>query len=158
MVRFSIKRVVLTGTIGGFLAGAVKIGWEGLLPPRTPKRDEEPPPIKMMEIFNVPDKIRNASYVYNGNEVSFSVMGIHYGFSIVNATLYALLSEKYNSISRWKGGMFGIGIHVLFHEIILPILKLTPKVDKIPPEEHFSELIGHIIWMNTIDFVRNSVK
>ncbi|MDW8564025.1 hypothetical protein [Staphylococcus shinii] len=68
MVRFSIRRVVLTGAIGGFLAGAVKIGWEGLLPPR------------------------------------------------------------------------------------------TPKVDEIPPEEHFSELIGHIIWMNTIDFVRNSVK
>lgn len=158
MSNISIKRVAITGVIGGLLAGAVKMGWEGLVPPRTPERDEEPPPVTMMKVFNVPDKIRHASYVYNDNEVPLAVMGIHYGFSVTNATLYALLSEQSESVTAWKGGLFGIGVHVLFHEFVLPKLKLTPERDELPPEEHFSELLGHMVWMYTIDLVRKSVK
>ncbi|NWK85077.1 DUF1440 domain-containing protein [Staphylococcus sp. GSSP0090] len=158
MANVSIKRVAITGVVGGLLAGAVKMGWEALLPPRTPERDEEPPPVTMMKVFNVPDSVRNASYVYNDNEVPLAVMGIHYGFSVVNATLYALLSEQSESVSTWKGGLFGIGVHVIFHEFVLPKLKLTPARDELPPEEHFSELLGHIVWMYTIDLVRTSVK
>lgn len=45
MANISVKRVALTGIAGGLLAGAVKIGWESLFPPRTPQREEEPPPL-----------------------------------------------------------------------------------------------------------------
>jgi uncharacterized membrane protein YagU involved in acid resistance len=34
------------------------------------------------------------------------------------------------------------------------VLKLTPERDELPPEEHFSELLGHMVWMYTIDLVR----
>ena len=44
----SYKKVIMTGLVGGFLGGAVKMGWEALLPPRTPERDEEPPPMTML--------------------------------------------------------------------------------------------------------------
>lgn len=37
----STKRIILTGVVGGLLSGAVKMGWEALVPPRTPQRDEE---------------------------------------------------------------------------------------------------------------------
>lgn len=158
MYNISIKRVVITGVIGGLLAGAVK--WAGKVWYRHVhlNEDEEPPPVTMMKVFNVPDKIRHASYVYNDNEVPLAVMGIHYGFSVTNATLYALLSEQSESVTAWKGGLFGIGVHVLFHEFVLPKLKLTPERDELPPEEHFSELLGHMVWMYTIDLVRTSVK
>mgnify|MGYP006948748938 FL=1 len=37
-------------------------------------------------------------------------------------------------------------------------LEQTPKVEDLPKEERLSELLGHIIWMNTIDFVHSSSK
>src|SRR5699024_12199842 len=86
------------------------------------------------------------------------VMGIHYGFSVGNALLYGLIAEKCSKITFGKGILFGVGVHVIFHEFVLPKLNLTPAKEDLPAEEHLSELLGHIIWMNTIDIVRNSVK
>ena len=37
----STKRVVITSIVGGLLSGAVKIGWEAIVPPRTPEREKE---------------------------------------------------------------------------------------------------------------------
>lgn len=37
----STKRVVITCIVGGLLSGAVKIGWEAIVPPRTPEREKE---------------------------------------------------------------------------------------------------------------------
>ena len=37
-------------------------------------------------------------------------------------------------------------------------IKLNTSKEDLPAEEHLSELLIHIIWMNTIDIVRNSVK
>ena len=36
----STKRVVITSIVGGLLSGAVKIGWEAIVP-RTPEREKE---------------------------------------------------------------------------------------------------------------------
>ena len=55
-----------------------------------------------------------------------------------------------------RGTFFGILIHIAFHEYILPKLNLTPQVKDLPKEERISELLGHIVWMNTIDLIRNS--
>ena len=33
---------------------------------------------------------------------------------------------------------------------------LTPKVEELPKEERISELLGHIVWMNAIDYVRSA--
>lgn len=40
----STKRVVITSIVGGLLSGAVKIGWEAIVPPRTPERERKKPP------------------------------------------------------------------------------------------------------------------
>ncbi len=158
MSNISCKRVLATGVVGGLLAGAVKMGWESLLPPRTPEREEEPPPVKMMKQFNVPENVQNFTVTYNENDIPIPVMGIHYGFSVGNALLYGLIAEKCSKITFGKGRLFGVGVHVIFHEFVLPKLNLTPAKEDLPAEEHLSELLGHIIWMNTIDIVRNSVK
>ncbi len=42
--------------------------------------------------------------------------------------------------------------------IILPKLELTPPVKDLPIEERISELLGHVVCMNTIDLVRTSGK
>lgn len=152
------KRILITGVVGGLLSGAVKIGWEGLVPPRTPERDEEPPPMTLLNKLGLPKNIKNAIYRYNGNDVPVTVMGIHYGFSVANAFAYGLLAEKCSKVTALKGSLFGIAVHIAFHEYILPKLELTPPVKDLPIEERISELLGHIVWMNTIDLVRTSGK
>ncbi|MBO1198544.1 DUF1440 domain-containing protein [Staphylococcus simiae] len=152
------KKVIVTGIVGGFLGGAVKIGWEALFPPRTPKREEEPPPMTMLNQLHLPDSIKNATYHYNGNDIPLTVMGVHFGFSIANALFYAVLAEKYPKVTCLRGSIFGIVVNVAFHEYLLPMLKLTPKVKDLPKEERLSELFGHIVWMNTIDYVHDATK
>ena len=83
-------------------------------------------------------------------------MGIHYGFSVANALAYGLL-ERFPRITALKGSLFGVAIHIAFHEYLLPKLKLT-QVKDLPYEERLSELFGHIVWMNTIDMIRDSSK
>ena len=85
-------------------------------------------------------------------------MGIHYGFSVANALAYGLLVERFPRITALKGSLFGVAIHIAFHEYLLPKLKLTPQVKDLPYEERLSELFGHIVWMNTIDMIRDSSK
>lgn len=154
----STKRILMTAVVGGLLSGAVKMGWEALVPPRTPERDEEPPPMTLLNKLSLPDNIKNATYHYNGHDIPVTVMGIHYGFSVANALAYGLIAEKCPKMTAFKGTLFGIAIHIAFHEYLLPKLNLTPQVKDLPNEERLSELFGHIVWMNTIDLVRNSSK
>ncbi|MCE5090211.1 DUF1440 domain-containing protein [Staphylococcus devriesei] len=157
-MNHSTKRIIATGLVGGLLSGAVKMGWEALVPPRTPKRDEEPPSMRLLKQLGLPSNIKDATYHYNGHDIPVTVMGVHYGFSIANAMAYALLAEKYPKVTALHGSLFGIAIHIAFHEYILPKLKLTPPVKDLPTEERMSELFGHIVWMNTIDLVRDARK
>lgn len=154
----SCKRIVITGLVGGFIGGAVKMGWEALVPPRTPERDEEPPPMTMLRKWGVPDSIRNATVTYNGNDIPVTVMGVHYGFSIANAFAYALLAEKCPKVTALRGSVFGGMVSLVFHGVVLPVLGLTPKAQDLPKEEHISEFLGHILWMNTIDYVYKGTK
>lgn len=157
-MNISYKNVLITGIVGGFLGGAVKMGWEALMPPRTPERDEEPPLMTLLNRLGLPENIKNATYHYNGNDIPLTIMGVHYGFSIANAFGYALIAEKCPQVKVLNGSIFGIIVNIAFHEYLLPKLSLTPKVEDLPKEERFSELLGHIIWMNTIDFVHSSNK
>lgn len=63
-MNHSTKRIIATGLVGGLLSGAVKMGWEALVPPRTPKRDEEPPPMRLLKQLGLPSNIKDATYHY----------------------------------------------------------------------------------------------
>mgnify|MGYP002756947436 FL=1 len=63
-MKQSTKRVIMTGVIGGLLSGAVKMGWEALIPPRTPQREEEPPPMTLLHKLNLPDNVKPVSYTH----------------------------------------------------------------------------------------------
>ena len=140
----STKRVVITSIVGGLLSGAVKIGWEAIVPPRTPEREKETPPMTLLNQVGLPDSIKKATYYYNGNDIPITVMGIHYGFSVANALAYGLLAERFPRITALKGSLFGVAIHIAFHEYLLPKLKLTPQVKDLPYEERLSELFGRL--------------
>ncbi len=158
MANIAVKRVALTGIAGGLLAGAVKIGWESLFPPRTPEREEEPPPLTILKKVNVGDKVLEYRVVYNRNPIPVAVMGVHFGFSIANALVYALMAERCTTVTKGYGSVFGIAVHVAFHDVLLPLLKITPKRKDLPPQELISEFFGHIVWAKTIELVRRAIK
>ena len=54
----STKRVVITSIVGGLLSGAVKIG-EAIVPPRTPEREKETPPMTLLNQVGLPDSIKS---------------------------------------------------------------------------------------------------
>ena len=54
----STKRVVITSIVGGLLSGAVKIGWEAIVPPRTPERERNPP-MTLLNQVGLPDSIKS---------------------------------------------------------------------------------------------------
>lgn len=54
----STKRVIITSIVGGLLSGAVKIGWEAIVPPRTPDREKETPPMTLLNQVGLPDSIK----------------------------------------------------------------------------------------------------
>ena len=51
MTKFSWKNVLIAGTAAGIISGLVKLGWENILPPRTPERNKTNPPQKFMQLI-----------------------------------------------------------------------------------------------------------
>ena len=42
--KINLKAAVAAGIAAGLVSGLVKLGWENLMPPRTPERDATNPP------------------------------------------------------------------------------------------------------------------
>ncbi|WP_414052030.1 DUF1440 domain-containing protein [Macrococcus animalis] len=149
-------KLLTTAVAAGLIGGMVKIGFESLLPPRTPEREKETPPEILLRQIGIPDNIRNLKYSYSGHQLPITTSLVHHGFSIGASVPYALLKDAFPVISLGKGSLYGTGLFVLFHEVLLPITKTVPTPAKQPIEEHISEFIGHIVWMYTIDRIITS--
>lgn len=137
---------LLEGLLGGVLSGFFKLGWEILLPPRTVERNETNPPQRLMEQIGFSKRFTHQSFLYSGQKVSYISLIIHFGFSIFFGIFYSYLAPVWTPISLWQGTIFGVVIWVVFHLIIMPLMHTVPRASEQPFEEHFSELIGHIIW------------
>lgn len=149
-------RLITTAVAAGLIGGMVKMGFESLMPPRTPEREEEVPPETLLRQIGVPENIRNLTYTYSGHQLPITTYLVHHGFSIGASVPYALLKEKFPALSFGKGSLYGTGVFILFHEIVLPLTKTIPSPSNQPIEEHLSEFLGHIVWMYTIDRVIKS--
>jgi putative membrane protein len=145
---------LIAGLVAGMSSGAVKMGWEALLPPRKP--DREIPPVLFLQQRGIdPDDF---TYEYNGNKVPLGILAVHFGFSLVTVAAYSVAAEYLPKTKLWAGAAYGIGAFVVAHEIVLPRLGLSPKAADLPVEEHVSELLGHILWMLEAEQVRKAVR
>ncbi|MCT4396195.1 DUF1440 domain-containing protein [Periweissella beninensis] len=145
--------VILTALIGGTISGFVKLGWEILLPPRSPQRNETNPPQKLLQQIGISEQVTQATINYLGNKIPYVSLIIHFGFSIVWAGIYALLSLNFPEVAWGQGTIFGIFVWILFHIIIMPAMKTIPSMMQQPWQEHISEFLGHIVWAFTINIV-----
>ena len=142
------------GVVAGLSSGAIKMGWESLFPPRKP--DREVPPVTFLQQRGVdPD---SATYTYNGNQVPWGVLAVHFGFSVVTVAAYSVAAEYLPRTKLWAGAAYGLGAFVVAHEIVLPRLGLSPAAKDLPVEEHASELLGHVVWLLEAEQIRKAVR
>lgn len=150
MQKFDFKKVLIAGGAAGVISGLVKLGWENILPPRTPERNRVNPPQRLLQQLGFPAKFTQATYVYSGERLPWVSYLVHFGFSVSFATAYAaLLDKKVRALTSGQGIPFGLAVWVAFHLVVMPALKTVPSVHDQPWEEHLSEALGHAVWMWT---------
>ncbi len=150
MTKLNWQKTILAGTAAGVISGLVKLGWENILPPRTPERDKVNPPQTLLQQLGIPAKYTQATYEYSGQKLPWVSYLVHFGFSISFATAYAaLLEKKVKLLTVGQGIPFGIAVWIAFHLVIMPAMGTVPDAADQPAEEHVSESLGHAIWMWT---------
>lgn len=150
MTKINWHKTIIAGAAAGVISGLVKLGWENVLPPRTPERDKANPPQTLLQQLGMPAKFTQATYRYSGQDLPWVSYLVHFGFSVSFATAYAaLLEKKVKLLTLGQGIPFGLAVWVAFHLVIMPAMGIVPTADKQPAEEHISEGLGHAIWMWT---------
>ena len=134
------------GFIAGMISGMVKIGWENIFPPRTPARNAINPPQHMAQQLGFPDDVIFSTIYYNGQPVMPFTLLLHFSFAIVFSILFILLIQKWKQVGMAQGAVYGLIIWVAWHVILMPLFGTVPAPWDQPFEEHFSEILGHVVW------------
>lgn len=146
----SLKNTLVAGLAAGLISGLVKLGWENILPPRTPQCDAVNPPQTFLQQLGIPAKITQSTYSYSGHQMPWASFLVHFGFSVTFATTYALaLEKKVTWLTKKQGLPFGVAMWITFHLVIMPAMKTIPTAKRQPLAEHVSEILGHMFWMYT---------
>ncbi len=123
---------IAAGAIGGLLGAWFKLGWEVTWPPRAP--DRIPEPMVLVTMFtHVPTP-------------AWASLVIHFAFSILSGMAYGLLVEFFPIVAIGAGVGFGLAVWIGAHELVMPLIGLTPAAWALPASEQGSEFFGHALW------------
>lgn len=148
----------LVGLIAGAFSAIVKFGWEVPFPPRTPERNAVNPPQEFLQQLGFPQDMAMATVHFNGWDLPIASFVVHVAFAIFFGVLYCLISEKWPAIKLWQGVGFGLFLWVFFHVLLMPAMGTVPAPWDQPWQEHFSEALGHAIWLWSIEIVRRDLR
>jgi putative membrane protein len=135
---------IAAGALGGLISGFVKLGWEVPFPPRLPDRIPEPM-VLVTQFTHVATPVW-ASYI------------IHFAFSILSGAVYGALVEFFPIVAIGMGVGFGLVIWIGAHEIVMPLMGLTPPAAQLPASEQLSESFGHAVWGFVIEVFRHDFR
>lgn len=162
--RRNVKVAALVGVIGGVLSAIVKFGWEVPFPPRTPARNATNPPQTMLEWFGMSPEQSHTTVSFNLNDnLPIYSFIIHFSFAIVFALLYCIAAEYFPKIKLWQGAAFGLLVWIGAHVVFMPLLGWVPSPFPWVEggqtwSEHFSEALGHVVWLWSIEIVRRDLR
>lgn len=162
--RRNVKVAALVGVIGGVFSAIVKFGWEVPFPPRTPARNATNPPQTMLEWFGMSPEQSHTTVSFNLNDnLPIYSFIIHFSFAIAFALLYCIAAEYFPKIKLWQGAAFGLLVWIGAHVVFMPLLGWVPSpfpwvAGGQTWSEHFSEALGHVVWLWSIEIVRRDLR
>lgn len=156
--RRRFKVATFVGFIAGVFSAIVKFGWEVPFPPRTPERNAVNPPQTLLEQLGLPTSISRATVEFNGWDLPISSFVVHFGFAIAVGLIYCLVAEVWPMIKLWQAAAFGLVVWIFFHILLMPAMGTVPAPWDQPWQEHFSEALGHVVWMWSIEIVRRDLR
>lgn len=162
--RRNVKVAALVGVIGGVFSAIVKFGWEVPFPPRTPERNATNPPQTMLEWFGMSPEQSHTTVSFNLNDnLPIYSFIIHFSFAIAFALLYCIAAEYFPKIKLWQGAAFGLLVWIGAHVVFMPLLGWVPSpfpwvAGGQTWSEHFSEALGHVVWLWSIEIVRRDLR
>lgn len=131
--------------IAGMISDMGKIGWENI-PPRITARNAINPPQHMAQQLGFPDDVIFSTVYCNGQPVMPFTLLLYFSFAIVFSILFILLIQKWKQVGMAQGAVYGLIIWVAWHVILMPLFGTVPAPWDQPFEEHFSEILGHVVW------------
>ncbi len=157
LTKKSSRHIVLAiyiAIIAGIISALVKSGFEGLIPPRTPTTIP-PPEVLLGKLgFNV----QAMTYQWLDTTINWGGNGVHILSSIVMAIIYCVTAEYLPRVKMLHGIVFGIGVSVLAHGLVVPLLGLSGWLWLAGPEAMISEFVGTGFWIWTIEAVRQNLR
>lgn len=142
---------LVAGFIGGMAGAAVKATIEAILPVR--EKDEKPAQVKIVNELST--QLTGSKIAEENDEITEQLVNLPFGGSL--GATYGYGKRKKDKFNVSDGVILGASIWGGMHEGILP----AAKVKKSPKEEsvshQFNELIAHVAFGITCEFVRSQV-
>ncbi|ALH95942.1 DUF1440 domain-containing protein [Acinetobacter equi] len=149
-----ILLAIYIGIIAGIISALVKSGFEDLIPPRT--IETTPPPIVLLEKLGF--HINTMTYQWMDYTINWGGNGVHILFSIIIAIIYCVLNEYFTKANLLHGILFGIGVSIFAHGLVVPLLGLSGWLWTAGAEAIISEFIGTAFWIWTIEAIRQNLR
>lgn len=140
--------------VAGIFSALVKSGFETIIPPRTPST--MPPPEVLLEKLGC--NVNEMTYTWLDNVINWGGNGVHILFSVVMAFVYCYAVEVFRHARMLHGIIFGIGVSVFAHGLVVPLLGLGGWVWFSGPEGLISEFIGTGFWIWSMEAVRANIR
>ncbi|WP_392562053.1 DUF1440 domain-containing protein [Orbus sturtevantii] len=142
------------GIIAGIFSALVKSGFETLIPPRTV--ETMPPPMVLLEKLGF--DVSTMNYEWLGIAINWGGNGVHILFSIVMAIIYCISSEYFPKAKMLHGVVFGVGVSVFAHGLVVPLLGLSGWLWLAGPQALISEFVGTAFWIWSIEAIRLDLR
>ncbi len=127
-----MSAAIAAGAIAGLMGGWFKLGWDVTWSPRTADRIAEPSLLVTM-FTHMPTAL-------------WESLVIQFAFSILAGVAFGALVESFPFVEIGAGVTFGVAIWIGGHEIVMPLIGLTPPTWALPLNEQASEFCGHALW------------
>jgi hypothetical protein len=76
---------------------------------------------------------------------------VHWAYGTSWGIAYALLTRRFGSIPLLSGVVLGVGLWAIGDELLVPALRLAPKLRAFPATTHVKSLGGHVAYGAGVD-------
>lgn len=83
---------------------------------------------------------------------------VHYAFGLALGAVYGLLAERRPGVTRGTGGLFGAAAAIVFDEIMVPALRLSPPPVRVPASSHAFGFASHLLFGVTTETGRRLLR